>query len=130
MTCNNEWDPLQEVIVGTAIGSKIPKPNKSLMSCVYTDYDEATLKKVSGLFPKWLVDEQEEDLGILSDTLEKLGVKGISKVVKVLLELILAEPTWLTLALGVIVTVELVKPLVPAVFINKFKGVAASLQPP
>ena len=75
MSCNNEWDPLQEVIVGTAVGSKIPKPNKSLMSCMYTDYDEDTVEKVSGLFPTWLVEEQEEDLEVLSDTLKKLGVK-------------------------------------------------------
>ena len=46
MSCNNEWDPLQEVIVGTAVGSKIPKPNKSLMSCMDTDYDEDTVEKV------------------------------------------------------------------------------------
>ena len=40
MTCNNEWDQLEEVIVGSAIGSKIPKPNKSLMSCMYPTYTE------------------------------------------------------------------------------------------
>mgnify|MGYP001249219399 FL=1 len=75
MTCNNEWDQLEEVIVGSAIGSKIPKPNKSLMSCMYPTYTEKEILTSSGLFPAWLVEEQEEDLDALSNTLKSLGVK-------------------------------------------------------
>ena len=75
MTCNNEWDQLEEIIVGTALNSTIPFPNKSLMSCFYTDYDKDYITTVSGSFPKWLIEEQEEDLQRLSNTLENLGIK-------------------------------------------------------
>ena len=75
MNCNNEWDQLEEIIVGTAHNSTIPFPNKSLMSCLYTDYEEDYVLGVSGSFPDWLIEEQEEDLQRLSNTLENLGVK-------------------------------------------------------
>lgn len=74
MTCNNEWDQVKEIIVGTALYSTIPTPNKSLMSCVYTDYSEDYIKESAGIFPEWIIEEQEEDLDNLSNTLKDLGI--------------------------------------------------------
>ena len=33
MTCNNDWDELQEIIVGTADYCNIPIPNISTLKC-------------------------------------------------------------------------------------------------
>ena len=33
MTCNNDWDPLEEIKVGTADDCNIPNPNISTLKC-------------------------------------------------------------------------------------------------
>lgn len=71
---HNEWDPLKEIIVGTAkgtVGTMIwnrpgPIPKDTL--------DEAR-KIASQARPNWFFDEVEEDLDGLADTLRQFGVK-------------------------------------------------------
>lgn len=73
MACNNEWDTLKEVIVGSADNAKIPVLTESFKACVYpTEKAESLFSKK---FPKWIVEEQNEDLEKLSQTLQDLGVK-------------------------------------------------------
>jgi glycine amidinotransferase/scyllo-inosamine-4-phosphate amidinotransferase 1 len=69
----NEWDPLQEVVVGTADFANWPigDPVFSLESQKTTWTDTPV---PSGPVPDWIIDETNEDLDILSDTLNRLGV--------------------------------------------------------
>ena len=71
---HNEWDKLKEIIVGTASGTTATlswmKPGpvpEALM--------EEARKLSAKAFPKWFLDEVEEDLQALADTLQVLGVK-------------------------------------------------------
>ena len=75
MTCNNDWDELEEIIVGTATSCNIPDSNISILKCQFPEYEEEYIKSVSGYYPKQIIDEQNEDLEKLSNTLKSLGVK-------------------------------------------------------
>ena len=75
MICNNEWDHLEEVIVGVANGSKIPTPTTSFMSCVYPEYEKKYIETLVGIWRQEILKEQIDDLEILSKTLKQLGVK-------------------------------------------------------
>lgn len=72
---HNDWDPLEEIIVGTADYSMLPTVDKSTHSFCYAgnSYDE--IKHLEGEHNQTIRDEANEDLEILSDTLKKLGVK-------------------------------------------------------
>lgn len=74
MSCNNDWDSLKEVIVGVADYANIPDPNISILKCQFPEYQESYVKQHSGFYPQQIIDEQNEDLETLSDTLKSLGV--------------------------------------------------------
>lgn len=69
----NEWDPLHEVVVGTADFANWPiaDPVFSLES-EKTTWTETPVP--SGPVPDWIIDETNEDLDILANTLDQLGV--------------------------------------------------------
>jgi scyllo-inosamine-4-phosphate amidinotransferase 1 len=71
---HNEWDPLEEIIVGTAINARLPKPDISVHAI---DFPE--VKKLEdipfGAFPSHVINETEEDLQTFIETLQKLGIK-------------------------------------------------------
>lgn len=69
----NEWDPLEEVIVGTARGAQIPIGDKGLFSIRYSDYKNID-KIPSGPHNKRIIDEAEEDLEKFIDVIKKAGV--------------------------------------------------------
>ncbi|MEM1155832.1 MAG: inosamine-phosphate amidinotransferase 1 [Pseudomonadota bacterium] len=73
VSTHNEWDPLEEVIVGTAAHAQIPKDRgidalSQSASDLYTDMSECR-------FPQRIVEETEEDLALLVTELEKLGIR-------------------------------------------------------
>lgn len=71
---HNEWDPLEEIIVGTAINAQLPKPDIGIHALDFPEYE--TLEDIpSGKFPDYVIEETEEDLSILVETLEKLDIK-------------------------------------------------------
>lgn len=71
---HNEWDPLQEVIIGSAVGAQIPRPDKGLFAIEYTAF--GSMENIpSGPFPKRILDETEQELQDLCDALTQLGVK-------------------------------------------------------
>lgn len=71
---HNEWDPLEEIIVGTAINAQLPKPDISVHAVDFPEF--ATLEEIpTGKFPDYVIEETEEDLRILVETLEKLDIK-------------------------------------------------------
>jgi len=71
---HNEWDKLVEIIVGSAEGTNTvltwPRPDP---------IPEATAKRACELaqtaYPKWFLDEVQEDLNELANTISRFGVK-------------------------------------------------------
>ena len=74
MTCNNDWDSLSEIIIGTADFCSIPDPNISVLKCQFPEYEESYVKKHTGYYPQQIIDEQNEDLETLATTLTSLGI--------------------------------------------------------
>jgi glycine amidinotransferase/scyllo-inosamine-4-phosphate amidinotransferase 1 len=72
----NEWDPLKQVVVGSASYANWP-----MYDAVFRAEAEKTLWKdtplPSGPVPQWIIDEANEDLQTLADTLTNLGVDVI-----------------------------------------------------
>jgi N-dimethylarginine dimethylaminohydrolase len=69
----NEWDPLEEVIVGISIGAQVPKDDLSLRAINYAD-KPLNSKILSGSYPEKVIEESSEDLERLSKELQKCGV--------------------------------------------------------
>lgn len=73
ISSSNEWDPLKHIIVGDASYA-----NWSTSDPVFKLESEKTTWKEtpvpSGAVPQWIIDEANEDLQALADTLTKLGV--------------------------------------------------------
>jgi glycine amidinotransferase/scyllo-inosamine-4-phosphate amidinotransferase 1 len=72
----NEWDPLKKIVVGRADHANWP-----VNDLVYRQEAENSLwtesKAPQGPVPQWIIDETEEDLSVLCDTLTKLGVEVV-----------------------------------------------------
>jgi scyllo-inosamine-4-phosphate amidinotransferase 1 len=72
----NEWDPLKSIVVGSATSANWP-----LHDPVFKLESEKTLWKEtpvpSGPVPQWIIDEANEDLQQLADTLVSLGVEVV-----------------------------------------------------
>jgi N-dimethylarginine dimethylaminohydrolase len=69
----NEWDPLEEIVVGTATQANWPSTDPVFaLESEKTSWKETPVP--SGPVPQWIVDEANEDLDALSNTLTQLGV--------------------------------------------------------
>lgn len=68
----NEWDPLEEVIVGNALNARYPTPDLSTRTAEFPDRSLSEIPR--GPFPQRIVEEQEEDIAAFVDILEKAGV--------------------------------------------------------
>ena len=68
----NEWDPLEEVIVGNPLRARFPTADPSTQ---LTEYPDRPLEKIpQGPFPQWIINETEEDLNGFVTVLEEAGV--------------------------------------------------------
>ena len=72
MSVHNDWAPLEEIIVGTAKGYRIPPLSRSFMKSQFPEYNEDDIPV--GPYPDWVIEEAEEDLEILSETLRSLNI--------------------------------------------------------
>ena len=72
---HNDWDPLEEIIVGTADHSCMPFIDKCIYSCEFVDSPFDKIKSLEGPIPQWIIDEANEDLENFSQQLIKLGIK-------------------------------------------------------
>ncbi|MEH0293427.1 amidinotransferase [Agrobacterium sp. CCNWLW71] len=70
---HNEWDPLEEVLVGTAIGAQVPTGDKGLFAIRYSDYADID-SMPTGPRSKRIVEETEEDLDAVIRALRQQGV--------------------------------------------------------
>jgi len=68
----NEWDQLEEVIVGNPLHARFPTADPSTR---ITEYPDRPLDKIpQGPFPQWIIDETEEDLNGFVAVLKEAGV--------------------------------------------------------
>ncbi|GHF52218.1 amidinotransferase [Streptomyces mashuensis] len=73
VSVHNEWDPLEEIIVGTTVGARVPVADRSVYTVEYAEY--GTQDKVpSGPYPDRVIKETEEELETLCEELRGLGV--------------------------------------------------------
>jgi len=75
VSSHNDWDPLEECFVGTATGAQFPTIDKSTHAFVFTTEKYDDIKHLEGPVDDKIIDEANEDLDILANTLKKLGVK-------------------------------------------------------
>jgi N-dimethylarginine dimethylaminohydrolase len=68
----NEWDPLEEVIVGNPLNARFPSPDLSTQVAEYPDRSLAEIPR--GLFPQQIIEETEEDLNEFAEILKGCGV--------------------------------------------------------
>src|SRR6188472_3665179 len=69
----NEWDPLEEVIVGNPLNARFPTADLSTQLAEYPDRPLSEIPR--GPFPQQILDETEEDLDGFVKILEDEGVK-------------------------------------------------------
>lgn len=68
----NEWDPLEEVIVGNPFGARFPAADPSTRLAEYPDRPLEEIPR--GPFPQRIIEEAEEDIAEFIKVLEKLGI--------------------------------------------------------
>jgi len=69
----NEWDPLEEVLVGNPLGARFPTPDPSTRLAEFPDRSLADIPR--GPFPEQIIEETEEDLAAFVAVLEEAGIK-------------------------------------------------------
>jgi len=69
----NEWDPLEEVIVGDPLGARFPFADPSTCLAEYPDRELADIPQ--GRFPEQIIREAEEDIQRFVETLEARGIR-------------------------------------------------------
>jgi N-dimethylarginine dimethylaminohydrolase len=68
----NEWDPLEEVIVGNPLRARFPTPD---LSSRLAEFPDRSLEEIPrGAFPQKIIEETEEDLNRFIEVLEGQGV--------------------------------------------------------
>lgn len=68
----NEWDPLEEVIVGNPLRARYPTPDPSTQLAEFPDRPLEQIPR--GPFPELIIEETEEDLDAFVAILEGLGI--------------------------------------------------------
>ena len=92
LNSHNEWDKLKEIIVGTAKKTTTVLSWKKNQKLDNKQIVEAR-KLANDAYPKWFLDEIEEDLNNLSKTIENFGAKVLRPSVYDLQE-IYSSPDW------------------------------------
>jgi N-dimethylarginine dimethylaminohydrolase len=68
----NEWDPLEEVVVGNPLNARFPTADPSTRVAEFSDRPLEAIPQ--GPFPQWIIEETEEDLQVFIAVLTGLGV--------------------------------------------------------
>jgi N-dimethylarginine dimethylaminohydrolase len=68
----NEWDPLEEVIVGNPLKARFPTADLSTRLAEFPDRSLADIPR--GEFPQQIIEETEEDLNAFAEVLQGQGV--------------------------------------------------------
>jgi glycine amidinotransferase/scyllo-inosamine-4-phosphate amidinotransferase 1 len=76
ISSHNEWDPLKQVVVGIADSANWPTDDPVFkLESQKTTWTETAVPK--GPVPQWIINEANEDLNILANTLTQLGVEVV-----------------------------------------------------
>jgi N-dimethylarginine dimethylaminohydrolase len=68
----NEWDQLEEVIVGNPLRARYPTADRSTQ---LAEFPDRSLEEIpQGPFPQQIIEETEEDLNAFVEVLEELGI--------------------------------------------------------
>lgn len=70
---HTEWDPLEEIVVGTMAGARMPMADRSILATEFPDIDDPELIP-TGPFPADVVEQTEAELEEFVDLLKGLGV--------------------------------------------------------
>ena len=89
---HNDWDPLEEIIVGHAHGARI-NTDRSSHSFNFSTLSAAEVQQLGGALPQWLVDEANEDIDGLARTLTDLGVR-VHRPARIDQEQTFSTPDW------------------------------------
>ena len=90
----NEWDPLEEVIVGNPLNARYPTPDRSTQLAEFPDRSLAAIPR--GSFPQQVIEETEEDLNGFAKILEGLGITVEPLVKSGLLKIEVKDPAELS----------------------------------
>lgn len=71
---HNEWDPLEEMIVGVPDFAQVPVPGPDLFAIEYFEHHDAPSQIPSGPYDRRVIEETQEDMEYIVHTLESLGV--------------------------------------------------------
>ena len=71
---HNEWDEVEEIIVGTAQYARIPTQDAGFLATVSSAKDVLFID-IIGSYPKRIIEETEEDIDAFIAELIKLGIK-------------------------------------------------------
>jgi hypothetical protein len=71
----NEWDQLEEVIVGNPLRARFPTPDRSTQVAEFPDRSLENIPR--GPFPQDIIEETEEDLSAFAEVMEKQGIDVI-----------------------------------------------------
>jgi glycine amidinotransferase len=74
VSIHNEWDPLEEMIVGIADGARVPTPNRGLFAVEYAEFYGSPNEIPTGPHDPRVVEEAREDLDAFCAALEGEGV--------------------------------------------------------
>ena len=91
----NDYDPLQEIIVGRADFAHIPPADPSMKNFMYANLSYNEIKEHVGSYNRNLLEEANEDLDILSEVLEDCGVI-VHRPERQLSHLQIQTPKWST----------------------------------
>ncbi|MEV6394786.1 inosamine-phosphate amidinotransferase 1 [Streptomyces sp. NPDC051907] len=74
VNAHNEWDPLEEMIVGVAENARVPSPDPGLFALDYCEHHESPDEIPSGPYDQKVVTEAHEDLEAFVELLQGEGV--------------------------------------------------------
>ena len=92
---HNDWDSLEEIIVGRADFAHIPPVDPSMKNFMYANLSNEEIEKHVGLYDRKVLGEANEDLDILSEVLEDCGVV-VHRPERQLSHLRIQTPRWET----------------------------------
>ena len=73
---NNGWNPLKSIVVGDASGARIPPLSRSMKNFMFANLEDHEIREKCRpwTYSTKVIDESQEDLEILADTLKKESV--------------------------------------------------------
>ncbi|GAA1954307.1 inosamine-phosphate amidinotransferase 1 [Amycolatopsis minnesotensis] len=74
VSVHNEWDPLEEMIVGIADGARVPSADIGLFALDYAEHEENQDDIPTGPYDTRIIDEANEDLAGFAELLRAEGV--------------------------------------------------------